>query len=73
MPPCPKVPKKINTLKDIFDAALCHGYDSEPEHEAGDLQDVVTFMWAMLDKGRHQVVLGHFDEYFRANGVMKEK
>lgn len=35
-------------LEDLIDAAKQHGEDSEPDHEVGDLQDLLRAMWELL-------------------------
>lgn len=36
------------SLPELFEAAIKHGEDSEPDHEVGDLQDLLTEMWDLL-------------------------
>jgi hypothetical protein len=44
-------------LEMVLGAAKRHGEDSEPEHEVGDLQDVVWACWeVMTEDQRHQVL-----------------
>jgi hypothetical protein len=35
-------------IEDYLTAARIHGEDSEPDHEVGDLQDLLRTMWSML-------------------------
>lgn len=41
---------KIDTsdIEQVLDAAQRHGEQSEPDHEVGDLQEIVRALWAML-------------------------
>jgi len=36
-------------LRRLFAAAERHGNESDPEHEVGDLQDLVRLLWSRVD------------------------
>jgi hypothetical protein len=38
----------LMNLQYYLDAAQQHGEDSEPDHEVGDLQDLLRTMWSLL-------------------------
>lgn len=40
--------KQNTALQELLDAARRHGERSDPEHEVGDLQDLLTACWKRL-------------------------
>ena len=45
----------MDDLERILDAAQHHGEDSEPDHEVGDLQEVLRAMWPLVPaRDRHK-------------------
>ena len=40
--------KKSSALQELLDAARRHGERSDPEHEVGDLQDLLHACWRRL-------------------------
>jgi hypothetical protein len=53
---------KPPTLEVLLDAAERHGEQSEPEHEAGDLQAIVRSCWALLTPEQRAQVLAEHEE-----------
>lgn len=50
-------------LELLIDAAKAHGEQSEPDHEAGDLADILRDCWAtMTPKAREAVYKLHEDK-----------
>jgi hypothetical protein len=47
-------------LAEIFELAEAHGQESDPEHEVGDLQDVVRLCWHWLNPLQREHVLREF-------------
>lgn len=39
----------VNGVETLIDAARAHGEESEPDHEAGDLQDFLRSAWRLMD------------------------
>ena len=56
-------------LEDLVDLARQHGEDSEPDHEVGDLQDLLRAAWALMnDSQRLELLKGEAaDSVFEAN------
>jgi hypothetical protein len=52
---------KLNTpdVETLIAASLQHGLNSEPDHEAGDLQDYLRAGWEALTKGQRRNLLDH--------------
>jgi hypothetical protein len=49
-------------LQKLLDAANAHGEASDPEMEAGDLQEILTSCWAELTTAqRHRIAKKHED------------
>jgi hypothetical protein len=43
-------------LQDLLDAAQRHGEESDPDHEVGDLQDILRDLWPKLSlRARREV------------------
>ena len=47
----------MSSLQDILDAAERHGSESDPDHEVGDLQDMLRTAWDMLPKTKRSKLL----------------
>jgi len=47
----------MRKLQDILDAAERHGRESDPDHEVGDLQDMLRDAWKMLSKTQRSKLL----------------
>lgn len=47
----------IVNAETIIAAAEIHGRESEPDHRAGDLQDALRVVWALLDEHQKSAVL----------------
>ena len=46
-----------DALRDeLLEAARLHGEESEPEHEAGDLIEIVTACWELLSDEQRRAV-----------------
>ena len=58
------MPKATSTedrfLGRIFAAAEAHGEQSEPDHEVGDLKDVLQQCWNVMDAERRQAIADHW-------------
>lgn len=50
----------MDKLEEILAAAAEHGAQSEPDHEVGDLQDVLSYCWAKLSEKNREEVYKHF-------------
>lgn len=46
-------------LEDFIDAATNHGRDSEPEHEVGDLQDMLRVAWSIMSPTQRIQFINH--------------
>lgn len=44
-------------LEGILDAAKAHGEEGEPDHEVGDLQDVLRAAWTMMSPDQRKMLL----------------
>lgn len=50
------------SLQALLDAARAHGLKSEPDHEVGDLQDILRSCWARLSPTqRREIFAMHKD------------
>jgi hypothetical protein len=50
-------------LQAIFQSAKEHGENSDPDHEVGDLQDIVSHLWQRADpEARYQIVRGALED-----------
>ncbi|UGY15222.1 hypothetical protein HAP48_0042975 [Bradyrhizobium septentrionale] len=38
-----------SVIEDIIEAAAKHGRESEPDHEVGDLQDLLRVAWKIME------------------------
>lgn len=47
-------------VETLISAARAHGRQSEPDHEVGDLQDILRACWAQMAPGDRRAVLEHF-------------
>ena len=47
-------------LDRLLDAAEAHGKESEPEHEAGDLRDILLSCWQRLSSAQRRAI---YDEH----------
>lgn len=54
---------KVKTLADAKKAARLHGLDSDPEHETGDLIDMLDIVWRYVPKDKKAEVLAKLDAY----------
>lgn len=55
-------------IDDIIEAAANHGRDSEPDHEVGDLQDLLRVAWKIMTP-QQRVRFWNDDT---TNGIIKE-
>lgn len=54
---------KENVVEDLIKAAEAHGQDSDPDHEVGDLQDILrTCFIVMEDKQAQEVLDEHYEK-----------
>jgi hypothetical protein len=51
--------KTDENLERLLGAAASHGEQSEPEHEVGDLQEILIAIWSVLDKKTKSKVMSH--------------
>jgi len=51
------MPRKIK-YQDILDAAKAHGENSEPEHEVGDLQEMLALAYNTMTREQREKFLG---------------
>jgi len=52
----------VTDIEELLRAAKNHGQQSDqPEMEAGDLQEIVRFMWGQLSLKSKTLTLKHFD------------
>jgi hypothetical protein len=49
-----------NLLDRLLDAAEAHGRESEPDHEVGDLRDLLLSCWQRLSSAQQRAV---YDEH----------
>lgn len=47
------------TYRQVVAAAKHHGESSEPEHEVGDLQELLALAYNIMDKGQRERFLSH--------------
>lgn len=47
----------VTWVEDIIDGARQHGENEDPDHEVGDLQDVLRFTWGLLTEDQRLRVL----------------
>ena len=53
-------------LDDVLESARRHGAASEPDHEVGDLQDVLRIVWSTLSADqRREVHRAYFADHER--------
>jgi hypothetical protein len=56
-------------IEDIIKAAANHGRDSEPDHEVGDLQDLLRVAWKIMEPTQrirlwnHETTAGILNEW----------
>ena len=59
----PEYVDKKNAIEDLLNAAKAHGEDSDPDHEVGDLQDILrTCFVVMEDDQAREVIEEHADK-----------
>ncbi|MBG6083059.1 hypothetical protein [Rubrivivax gelatinosus] len=51
-------PVDYQPIEEFIDAAKQHGVDSEPDHEVGDLQDLLRAMWELLTPEQRLAYVG---------------
>lgn len=56
------LPDLNDPLERLLEGARQHGLQSEPDHEIGDLQDVLRFCWTLLTPEQRQQVVAEFKE-----------
>jgi len=67
------VTKKTKTELDaLLDGAEAHGIVSEPDHEVGDLRDVLATAWALLTMAQRRAVVSDHAEVI-AWGMPEER
>jgi hypothetical protein len=44
----------MDTINKVIGAARNHGLNGEPDHEVGDLQDMLRFLWNISDPGTQE-------------------
>lgn len=54
---------KIRKLSHAILAAELHGLDRDPDHEVGDLQDMLRIVWAALPKPARRRALRRLQAY----------
>jgi hypothetical protein len=47
---------QVDKLGELLAAAAEHGLGSEPDHEVGDLQDILSSCWARMTKKAQEAV-----------------
>jgi hypothetical protein len=50
----------VETAEDLIKAAKQHGLQSEPEHEVGDLQEMVRASWRLMTNNQREDLLEVF-------------
>lgn len=50
------------SLSVLLDAAENHGKESEPDHEVGDLQDILRVCWAKLTVAQQREVMSEMQD-----------
>lgn len=53
----PKTAKKELTLCNAFEAAARHGKNSDPDHEVGDLQDMLRVAYSIMGTASQDLFL----------------
>lgn len=62
----------LMNLQYYLDAAQQHGEDSEPDHEVGDLQDLLRTMWSLLTPEQRMAFAKHEDVHMVLEGACVE-
>ncbi len=52
-------PNKTLDVQTLIAASLQHGQDSDPDHEAGDLQDYLRAGWPLVSADQRRAMLNH--------------
>lgn len=52
----------MKDLEELLEAAKQHGLQSEPDHEVGDLRDILHYAWAQMDGEGQLAVLTAFQD-----------
>jgi hypothetical protein len=47
-------------LAGLLDSAEQHGEDGDPDHEVGDLRDILEYAWTLLTLAQRREVHEHF-------------
>lgn len=56
-------------LRRYFQAAARHGSDSDPDHEIGDLQALLSRVWDLVPEYKRDEIAADFADYFETWGV----
>lgn len=62
-------PSVDNAAENFLSAAEQHGRDSDPDHEVGDLQEGLRFLWETATPETRRAFVDNFAELFETEGV----